>query len=702
MPPASPATEPRSPHPALAYRAEIDGLRALAVLPVILFHAGFDWMAGGFVGVDIFFVISGYLITTIILREKAAGTFSLLRFYERRARRILPALFLVLTACLPFAWLWMTAQQLREFGLGLVAVSLFGANVLFWRTSDYFASAAEENPLLHTWSLGVEEQYYLFFPLLLLLLWPLGLRRLTLLVALLTAASLLMCEWTTGRDAIASFYLPHTRAWELLIGSLLAARFIGNPAGLLPGDRAGGMAGNGLAAAGLGLILVAMATFDRATPFPGLAALLPTVGTALIIGFGHRDTWVGSLLSRRWLVAIGLVSYSAYLWHQPLFAFARLYQPNEPDTGVLAALCLAALALAGLSWRFVEQPFRDRRRVSRRAIFGFAAAGSLALIAIGATLHLNHGFADRSGQQVRQLFEGLRHTKEDLCGKESKRDLPPAVDVCNAGDPGAPVSVAVLGDSHAEALYSELGNYFASAGRNATLLTYSGCPPVAGVYRADKDEAHRCAAYNDAVRALLDDQPAIDTVILAARWTLYMENTPFDNQEGGVEPDENQSLLAPVGDDGWRDDDAARRRLIATRVQDTVSHYLAAGKTVVVVYPVPEAGWHVPNLMARVLDRGESPAPEFSTDYRVFEARNRAANKVLDALADHPALLRIRPAALLCNTSIPGRCLLARDGKPLYFDEDHLSLEGSRLVVADIARALSERTEERHDAPADP
>ena len=213
------------------YRQEIDGLRAVAVIPVVLFHAGFEIFSGGYVGVDVFFVISGYLITSILIRELEQGEFSLVRFYERRARRILPALFFMMLVCIPFAWAWMTPSQIEDFGRSLVAVSLFASNILFWRKIDYFAPAAEENPLLHTWSLAVEEQYYMFFPLFLLLAWRFGRTRVFYMIAAIAAASLLFANGAGATMPVANFYLAPTRAWELLAGSLCAFIHFGRSRG---------------------------------------------------------------------------------------------------------------------------------------------------------------------------------------------------------------------------------------------------------------------------------------------------------------------------------------------------------------------------------------------------------------------------------------------------------------------------------------
>ncbi|WP_290842792.1 acyltransferase [Henriciella sp.] len=297
----------------MKYRAEIDGLRAVAVIPVILFHAGFEVFSGGYVGVDVFFVISGYLITTILINEIENQKFSLVGFYERRARRILPALFFVMLVCIPFAWLWMLPSQLKDFSQSLIAVSFFGSNIFFWQESGYFAAAAEEKPLLHTWTLAVEEQYYIFFPLFLFFAWRFGKGRVFWMIVILAACSLLLSEWGWRNAPTANFYLAPTRAWELFAGSIAA--FIVNKRGI--------QTSNFLSTIGFGAILLSIFLYDQNTPFPSVYALLPVGGTFLVVMSAGKETIVAKLLSIRILVGVGLISYSAYLWHQPLFAFAR-------------------------------------------------------------------------------------------------------------------------------------------------------------------------------------------------------------------------------------------------------------------------------------------------------------------------------------------------------------------------------------------
>lgn len=362
----------------MKYRSEIDGLRALAVVPVVLFHAGVQAFGGGFVGVDIFFVISGYLITTILMGDLAAGSFSIVRFYERRARRILPMLFCVMLASVPFAWIVLSPSQLTSFSRSLVAVVLFVSNFFFWRDGGYFESAAELKPLLHTWSLAVEEQYYIFFPIFLWLVWRFGRRYLFWILASIAVISLIIAQIGSVHRPVPTFFLLPSRAWELAIGAL-AAVYLAERGRL---ERIGRTLCEGLSMSGLLLVLVSIFSFSKNLPFPSLYALFPTVGAVLIILFAEQGTLVGRLLSSRICVWIGLGSYSAYLWHQPVLAFARVGGPSLGRIPLPILLLLIAV-LSVLSWRYVEQPFRRGDRFSRRSIFVWAGCLSAVLVVFG-------------------------------------------------------------------------------------------------------------------------------------------------------------------------------------------------------------------------------------------------------------------------------------------------------------------------------
>ena len=352
----------------LTYRPEIDGLRAVAIFPVVLYHAGSGLFSGGFVGVDVFFVISGYLITSIILKERRAGRFSLADFYARRIRRIFPALFVMMAACYPVAFAVMGPVGMAEFAGSVIGATVFLANVFFYDISGYFATAAEVKPLLHTWSLAVEEQFYLVFPGLVLLTWRLGARRQAGIFAVLAGLSLALAQWDIAQGkADRAFFMLQTRLWELMAGTLAAYWLAGARGQAL---RAGGRLRHG-ALLGLALILYAVVAYDGDTRFPGLAALLPVLGAVLVILFATPQSLSGRLLSLRPVVFVGLVSYSLYLWHVPLLAFTRIGTGRD-DVALMLGVCALAFAISCLSWRYVERPVRRMRPLPARGLFGTA------------------------------------------------------------------------------------------------------------------------------------------------------------------------------------------------------------------------------------------------------------------------------------------------------------------------------------------
>ena len=369
----------------MKYRPEIDGLRALAVVPVIFVHAGFEIFSGGFIGVDIFFVISGYLITSIIIEDIEKNKFSITNFYERRARRILPALFFVMLICIPFSWAWMLPDPLENFGQSLVASVLFVNNILLVLTSGYWDLASEFKPLLHTWSLGVEEQYYIFFPLFLIFVWKFAKKYLLVLIFAIAALSLALSEYGWREYPTENFYLITTRAWELFVGALVAMRL-----------RNYGIKGNNfLSMFGFLAILFSILVFNENTPFPSIYALVPVLGVALIILYADKNTFIAKWLSKKLLVGIGLVSYSAYLWHQPLLSFSKIYSKTTPTLLTNFFLILFTFFLAILSWQFIEKPFRKKGIVSK-VLFSYSMITvAIVIIIFGYSMHTNHGFVER-------------------------------------------------------------------------------------------------------------------------------------------------------------------------------------------------------------------------------------------------------------------------------------------------------------------
>ena len=366
------------------YRAEIDGLRAIAVVPVLFFHAAIYPFSGGYVGVDIFFVISGYLITGILLKEIEQGSLSVVGFYNRRIRRIYPAVFATIIVSAIAAAFVLYADDLKDFGQSVIATLTFMSNVLFWHETNYFAPNAEFKPLLHTWSLAVEEQFYVLFPLLLAVLAKRGRRNQFAVIAFLTAASFAAAEIASLRFPASAFFLLPFRAWELSAGALLALYETGRA------RPAGRVASTG-AAVGLLLIAYAIVSLDLETPFPGRWALLPVCGAVLVIRFAQPSNLIGRVLGSPVAVAVGLISYSLYLVHQPIFALYRYARVVEPSRLEMVGLIALSFVLAAISWKLVEQPFR-RARYRSRTVFASAACGSLILISLGAVAHLNAGF----------------------------------------------------------------------------------------------------------------------------------------------------------------------------------------------------------------------------------------------------------------------------------------------------------------------
>ena len=359
------------------YRKEIDGLRALAVLPVLLFHSGVPYLTGGFIGVDVFFVISGFLITTILLDEIDQQKFSIIKFYERRARRILPALLAVIVfSSLMTTVITSSPYVLSNYGESVLSVTLFASNIFFWLQSGYFGHASEVSPLLHTWSLAVEEQFYLFFPLIAAWFYPFGRKKFGYLLIITVLLSLGIAEWGWRNSPTGNFYLIPSRAWELLAGSL-AALVISKP---WINSLSKAFSGH-LALIGMLTVIVSYFTFTPSTPHPGLLTIFPVFGTVLILLFCHDQCLAGKILGLRPLVFTGLISYSLYLWHQPVLAFAKIQSSAHLSAQVQAMLLLGIFIMSYYSWRYIEQPFRNRQQFPAAKI-GYLASGAVAVMLI--------------------------------------------------------------------------------------------------------------------------------------------------------------------------------------------------------------------------------------------------------------------------------------------------------------------------------
>lgn len=635
----------------MKYRAEIDGLRAVAVLPVILFHAGFALFSGGFVGVDIFFVISGYLITTIICEDMQNKRFSLIGFYERRARRILPALFLVMFCCLPFAWVLMFPSQMKDFSQSLVAVSLFTSNILFWSKSGYFAPATEEAPLLHTWSLAVEEQYYIFFPIFLLFTLSSGQSRTFWLIVFLSALSIALSEWGWRHQETANFYLVPTRAWELFAGSL--ASFIVQKQGVKNS--------NFLSLFAIAAMLFAIFFFDKTTPFPSLYSLLPVLGVVGLILYGGEKTYIAKLLSTRLFVGIGLISYSAYLWHQPLFAFTRIYLNTKPSDALMLALSIASLVLAALSWKYIEGYFRVRTssNIGRKEIFVFAGVGLTVFVSIGMLGHLSNG------------FERSRFTRGEIDVLSQRKNKSKQSQII--GDSATTPTWALLGDSHANSLQEAIGNMLKRRGESAITQTIDGCPPALHLWRHDRRTGYRCHNNYEAALKLVEENK-IESVIVAARFALYLNSTRFDNRQGGIEVGSTDQVIY----DHFDFRNTLRTQNIRSNeiARELKSYFKKLAKLDVQVYVlsgIPEVGWDTPKEAYRNIGHGET-----TTLREVYKARNSSAMKLFASFSSNPNITIINIENAMCDIMY---CYATKDGIPLYYDTNHLNRTGANRAI---------------------
>ena len=622
-----------------AYRPDVDGLRALAVLWVIAFHAFPEAAPGGFVGVDVFFVISGFLISGIIFEGLQNGRFTFTDFYWRRVRRIFPALILVLLACLGFGWLVLLPDEYSELGKHVAAGAGFVSNVVLWREAGYFDTAAELKPLLHLWSLGVEEQYYLVWPVLLFVFRKRLGQMLWMIVAIATlsfAANL----WLTAHQPGAAFFLPLGRFWELLAGSLLAYYLCYR--GLSDSYR------EVKAFTGLSMVLASLLLLSGQRAFPGAWALLPVLGTVLLIWAGP-SAWINrSILSRPALVFVGLISYPLYLWHWPLLAYARIVHGGEPPVAVRLSVCAVSLLLAWLTYQFVEKKVRFATLPSVRRVSVPALAASMAALGVAGVLALQSELVPQSAS--------VPHLREI---SQASNDWDHGGDRIIPGDTGR--AVLFFGDSHMQHYWPRIKKLVAERAapvHTIILKTAGGCAPVPGIER----KGQRCSRFVDEVFALAR-QPEIETVVIAASWVGFLNRG--DYYKVGDPSQAPLKLLSPEAE--W----------VLEGFEAALAELAAAGKRVVIVLSSPRGSAldpksviHRDSMTVQVrgalapLPRGELAALTTPIDERLKRIAGAVGASVID------------PAEWLCTPSL---CPSVDErGRPLYRDESHLRASVAR------------------------
>ena len=668
------------------HRKDIDGLRAVAVLSVLGFHCGVPGFSGGFVGVDVFFVISGYLICSIIVRDIEKGRFSIAGFYERRCKRILPALFVVCGFCLVAALVLLSPYEASLVGQGILATSLSWSNLLFYFQGNYFRTGTL-NPLLMTWSLAVEEQFYIAFPLLMLLLYKRSKRHLFGALASLCALSLLLSVYMEFHHPELNFYSPFTRAWEIGAGTLLAFweahRGRRGEIQSVEEERPEGERPDGLAwgehvmgAAGLLMILGCVFLYSARVRFPGYEAVPPVLGTILLIA--ARDGAASRLLGLRPLVGVGLISYSLYLWHWPLLSFATIMTVHTPAV-TRAVLMAIAFAAATLSYFFVEEPFRSRVYASRQKVLIGYGTLIVCLAAVSAGFYFSGGVpwrAPRLAHIEKTIAADREHTCSSVAGHETPQEgcVPPVSSV---------PAIALLGDSHAEALQAAVQSYAEAHGFKVVTLTLTACPPLKGMTtdRADNPDFPKvCQEYNDRIFSSVAARPDVKYVALAGDWALV-----------------DQKRFFPVGLKGsYRNVSQEQSEAnLVEGLKAEVAGFEAAGKRVVLFDDVPSLTF-APADRARydelpvrraltklMLGRGpEYPAGSDASRSAMVsgEAEKARAGILQLAQSDHE-LTVVDSKSVLCSEA---ECRFA-DGDDFYYtDNNHLSPLGARLIVAQL------------------
>lgn len=634
------------------YRSDIDGLRTFAVLPVVIYHAMPKLLPGGYLGVDVFFVISGYLITLLLMREISSGTFRFRNFYRRRILRLAPAFIAMISVSLTLGGILYLPGEYIRLGVTTVYSLLALSNLYFARNSSYFDPDTDKNPLLHTWSLAVEEQFYLVFPLVIFtfMLWQK--RVIPFVFSGLFVASLMTMLWLVARDPDSSYYLPYTRAWQLLAGSILAYWHL-----TAPTRQFSPLLGKGLVAAGLCLLALSYVLISSKGGHPGPAMLVPVLGTLFIIAGGHRKTkGTREFLAARPLVLTGLASYSIYLWHQPIIVFYEEWTLSTPGYVDIIFMVLASLIVGFASWHYIEKPTRNSPASFTRIFSRFLTANT-ALVIAALYIIATNGIRDRLPDDViatASYSHPLKTLSRDCHISKDESFTFTADALCEIpGDDD--ITIAVWGSSHGASLASGL----LALDPAPTIIqgSVSGCHPLVKATSWNKNGVD-CNRAHKIIGTYFTENEDIDIVVIHSRWATL---SSFSKQEG-------RDLL-----------------------HDSVQKILDSGKRVILVGSVPEQEFDVPRRMAKTLLRqGPEAVEKLGVSRTAFETRQSDAHAAIKALPPHANLLKVFLDDVYCTRGAAAYCPVADGLTPLYFDDDHLGVEGAQLA-AEYIRQTAKR-----------
>ena len=655
----------------LKYRPEIDGLRAIAVGSVIIYHAqislfGLQLFKGGFIGVDIFFVISGYLITSIILNELViTGSFSFKNFYERRIRRILPALLFIMFVSLPLAWIYLLPSSFIDFSKSILYSLGFSSNFYFhYSEQQYGAQSGLLKPFLHTWSLSVEEQYYILFPIILLITFKYFKKYLIQILILGFVISLFLADYTSKNYPSTSFYFLHTRMWELLAGSILAYFEI------TKGHRNKYEILNLiLPTIGLFLILHSLLFFNDDMFHPSFLTLSPVIGVCFIIWFSNKDDLITKILSTKLFIGIGLISYSLYLWHYPIFAFERITEFSNNDIVKQLFIGLIILVLAVTTYYFIERPFRNKKYSFKKIILTLIGATTF-LLTFNLYVIIENGVKTRLPKLLQAKL------RADTTNFYQKNNLQ---------------KIVLIGDSHKQALEYNLNEKIKK--NNLSLFEYDTpffLKDFNFVDRYLKKIDKNFLNTNNEIDNFLNENSNL-IVILHYRWPVYLLETYYENEDGYKEINNLifSKYLEPINIITYSKQQ--RQKYIKDGLISQINNIIKKGHNVILVYPVPEMGFSVPkHLLKKIIkktNKKDDAIPILSEGYEAYKERNELVFEILDSVQS-PNIYRVYPHRVFCDKQIKDRCVANDQNDLFYFDDNHLSLKGSEFVVEEIMKQI--------------
>jgi peptidoglycan/LPS O-acetylase OafA/YrhL len=661
----------------ISYRPEIDGLRTIAVVAVVLYHAqitilGQQPFKGGFIGVDIFFVISGYLITSIILKELInTGSFSFKHFYERRIRRILPALLVVMLASIPFAWMYLIPTSFIDFSKSIFYSLGFSSNFYFHYSGQIYAAVSGLlKPFLHTWSLSVEEQFYIIFPITLVIILKYSKKYLIHILFFGFVISLGLAEWTSRNYPSISFYFLHTRMWDLLAGSILAYFEI------TFGHRSKNKTLNIiLPKVGFLLIILTIIFFKLYFSHPSLYTLIPIIGVCLIIWFSEKDELITKILSTKIFVGIGLISYSLYLWHFPIFAFARIKNLTHTHFDKFLLILLSVI-LSVFTYYLIEQPFR-KRKVKFKQIASIILCFISILVIFNFTSINKDGFKHRLPvilqDNLKQVSSDLKNDDGEVCHNN--------IELCKFNI-SSNQKVFIIGDSHVASLLFNLKDRMIKNKYQFVSSTFSGCIYLPGfnlTTNSGKIDKKCNDKYFQSLKKILSEEEN-SIIIFGGRLPFYLTNYMFDNKEGGSEI----GLTGRDGKWGMQYIPAGKYNTIQNSYKEEILK-LSNKNKIILVYPIPEVGWDVNskifvNRNNKFSLKSNLENLEYvTTSYEVFKERNKSSFDLLNSI-QNSNIYRVYPHNLFCNTKISDRCITHNDENIFYIDDDHVSAKGAEMI----------------------